>query len=161
MKANVCLITIQLVALLVTSCDHQKPTGTTGVVSSGGSSGVVVKDDTIALNGPNSKTLETEKINSILKHYNKTLFRVEEYKNGQLTATRGEMNEAKLGEAFKYANLKRQINEGFSHYSGAVTCCGGGSTHATPTPGPTPPSAEIAKTAKQFDELKLLLGQDH
>ena len=159
MKANVCLITMQLVALLVTSCDHQKSTGTTGVVPSGGSSGVVITKDAIVLNSPNITKSDAEKINSILKHYDKKLFKLEEYQNGQLTKYSGERSATELKNDFRAANLSPQVNKGFSHYSGSVKCCGGGSGHATPTPGPTPPASVVASD-KEFNELKRILGQN-
>jgi len=163
MKANVCLIALLLVALLVTSCDHQKPTGTTGVVPSGGSSGVVIKEDTIVLNASNISASDADRINSILKHYDKRLFKWEKYQDGQLKTAKGEMSEAELSKVFKAAKVKRQVNEGFSHYAAAMMCCGGGSTHhppPTPTPEPTatptPPSGQVENDPK-FTDLKSIL----
>lgn len=141
-----------IVALVATSCKNSAD------LHGERRTGVVIKENekgkTIALNAPNIATSDVKRINSILKRYDKKLFKWEEYQGGQLQRSMGEMRKADVSEVFEAAKLKRPVMEGFGHYAASVTCCGGGTPHTTPGGGPRQPP-EILE--REFKELEAIL----
>ncbi len=155
MKSNLLKIAMPVVAaLLVTSCEHKK------------SPRIVVTKDSIILNGVDLKKSDANAMNAILEQYDKTLFKLDEFDDGKLKETTGEMSELALDRAFESAHVERPIgnaihvHSGNPHISAVIMCCGGNPHHQTPPPSPTPPVAaegQSLQTDQDFEDLKKIL----
>jgi len=78
---------------------------------------------------------EDEKaMNRILKHYDKSLYRIDVYEKGERKKTRGTLSEVVIGKKLVSQIAEKARKTGFTHYAIRIGTTEG-TGHHTPTPG--------------------------
>ena len=113
---------------------------------------VIIRKDRIIIREAKIMTEDEKRLTNILKEYDKSLYKIQTFKNGKRAKSRGTLSEdtigkARIAEIFKNAETNRLT--GWTVQVAGVECDHGPSNvnrpptgQATPTPTPTPPSSD-------------------
>lgn len=126
--------------IAVFSCAHH--------LQNGSDSGIVKIEETrilltgVPISAPDEKALE-----KILRRYDRSLYKIDVYKNGRLTKTLGLLDQSVLDQVTAAKVAEKAKRPGFSGWGDQIAgTTTGSTTHPTPTPLNERPAQEMAAT---------------
>jgi hypothetical protein len=102
---------------------------------------------------------DEKKMNQILSHYDKSLYRIDRYEKAIYKGTRGTLGEAQIGRKLMAELTEQAKKNGFSHYTMKIGL-EVGSGHNAAVPTPTPHGKNLEKeSAELVEKLKPILDK--
>jgi hypothetical protein len=103
------------------------------------SSNVVIDNNSIIIPGTKMSRADQEAMNKILRKYDKALYKIETYENGELKGTKGTLTDVVTDKQLASEIAENVKKKGFAQYAVQVIGQPGASSHPTSVPTPSPP----------------------